>query len=298
LYTREATDLRAATEGSKSAQILASAFAQQKMNLPHLNSNQATKMQALLDWMDYYGKGCHPENLPRISELNVCNRQITSIPPEISLLTNLTYLNFSNNKMLEIPVELCNLTSLSVINLDSNQISTIPPEIGKLTKLTILDISHNQLETIPPEIGLLTNLTQLYLYDNKLTSLPPELGNLRFLRDLDLEINNLSTLPYEMVNLSNLDDLDLGKNEWRCIPYTVIELVNNTPLSDFRIESDYIKIPQASSHQGFCEFLHDLRYYILVYVYYHKWRSIIIDKRGPKDDHEIRILQRYLSILG
>src|SRR5256885_427368 len=61
------------------------------------------------------------------AELDLSGNQLTSLPPEIAKLTNLTSLDLSYN-----------------------QLTSLPPEIAKLTNLTSLDLRENQLPT-PPE---------------------------------------------------------------------------------------------------------------------------------------------------
>ena len=65
--------------------------------------------------------------------LSLFGNYLTSLPPEIGLLTNLTYLD-----------------------LENNELTSLPPEIGLLTNLTTLDLGSNELTSLPPEIGTLT----------------------------------------------------------------------------------------------------------------------------------------------
>ena len=57
----------------------------------------------------------------RWSEFSLRDTELTSLPPEIGTLTNLTSLR-----------------------LDHNQLTTLPPEIAKLTNLTSLEIYNNK----------------------------------------------------------------------------------------------------------------------------------------------------------
>jgi internalin A len=63
-------------------------------------------------------------------ELNLSEKLLTSLPPEIGQLTN-----------------------LSTLNLSSNRLTKLPEEIGKLTNLTTLYPIGNPLESPPPEIA-------------------------------------------------------------------------------------------------------------------------------------------------
>ena len=81
-----------------------------------------------------------------------------------------------NNLTGEIPPEMGILTNLTYLVLYENQLTgSIPPEIWNLTNITGLDLSNNELTgSIPLELWNLTNLTWLWLYDNQLTGEIPE----------------------------------------------------------------------------------------------------------------------------
>ncbi|KAB2946425.1 COR domain-containing protein [Candidatus Methanoperedens sp. BLZ2] len=156
---------------------------------------------SVLDLSGYQLSSLPPEigNLTNLTELNLMENQLSSLPPEIGNLTNLTELNLYENKLSSLPPEIGNLTNLIGLSLGENKLSSLPPEIGNLTNLTGLFLEGNQLSSLPPEIGNLTNLTGLYLYGNKLRSLPPELSKLMNLTMLDLENNPLESPPPEIV---------------------------------------------------------------------------------------------------
>ena len=65
----------------------------------------------------------------------VYSNQLTSLPPELGLLTNLTLLMVRHSRL---------------INLD-------------LTRVTCFQVSNNQLTSLPAEIGQLRQLEALYV---------------------------------------------------------------------------------------------------------------------------------------
>ena len=73
------------------------------------------------------------------TKLNLSGNQLTSLPPEIEKLTNLTGLNLANNKLTSVPLEITKLTSLTSLDLGYNKLTSLPPEIAKLTKLRALN---------------------------------------------------------------------------------------------------------------------------------------------------------------
>ena len=119
---------------------------------------------------------------------------ISTLPPGIGKLTNLTHLR-----------------------LWDNQLSTLPPEIGQLTTLTNLSLWDNQLTTLPPEIAQLTNLTglSLHYYDVKVN------GHFTFYdRSIKFQERDFNF------------KVDLGKeNEWIRITTNINPKVSKEPLS-------------------------------------------------------------------
>ena len=107
--------------------------------------------------------------------LNISYNQLTTLPPEITELTNLTELYLSGNQLTSLPLEITKLTKLTRLDLYGNQLTSLPLEITKLTNLIWLDLSDNQLTALPPEITKLTKITGLDLSGNPLESPPPEI---------------------------------------------------------------------------------------------------------------------------
>jgi hypothetical protein len=152
------------------------------------------------------------------TSLDLIGRGITSIPPEIGKLKNLTELKLFTNRLTSIPAELGQLTKLESLLLSDNKLTRIPSELGQLNHLKELWLHDNQLKSIPAELGQLTNLTELSLYTNQLTSIPAELGKLNKLEILSLHYNQLTSIPAELGNLTNLTELHLYNNQLTSIP--------------------------------------------------------------------------------
>jgi Leucine-rich repeat (LRR) protein len=184
-------------------------------------------------WGEYY-------SVLNTTVLDLSDNELTgSIPPEIGVLTNLTYLNLRREQYPytsltgSIPPEIGNLTNLIYLDLSWNGLTgSIPSEIGNLTNLTQLGLYGNRLTgEIPPEIWNLTNLTELNLGDNRLTgSIPPEIGNLTNLTYLRLSSNQFTgSIPPEIGNLTNLTFLSLGDDYWELGGFTSNQLTGSTP---------------------------------------------------------------------
>ncbi len=172
--------------------------------------------------------------------LDLSEKNITKLPPEIGQLTNLTRLYLHSNQLTSLPPEIGQLTNLTTLSLSINQLTSLPPEIGQLTNLTGLHLNSNQLTSLPPEIGQLTNLTTLYLHSNQLASLPPEIGQLANLSVFTLFNNQLTSLPPEIGQLTNLTELYLSSNQLTSLP---AETQNLRQLKHFYIENNNLPIP-------------------------------------------------------
>ena len=155
--------------------------------------------------------------------LDLSGNNLTSLPPEITKLTNITSLILWNNNFASLPPNITKLTNLTLLDLSGNNLTSLPSEITKLTNLTLLDLSGNNLTSLPSEITKLTNLTSLYLPGNNLTSLPPDITKLTNLTLLDLSGNNLTSLPSEIAKLTNLTSLGLSENPLESPPPEIVK---------------------------------------------------------------------------
>ena len=77
------------------------------------------------------------ERLPRLQLLNLYHNELTSLPADIGLATNLETLSIGNNRFAgTIPTELGLLVNLKGLFLNDNKMrSTIPSQLGSLTNL-------------------------------------------------------------------------------------------------------------------------------------------------------------------
>lgn len=77
-------------------------------------------------------------------------------------------LDLSGLSLSSLRPEITLLTDLKDLNLRSNKLAALPPEIGVLTSLTSLDLSYNTFKDLPLFIRRLTNLKRLNLDETKL----------------------------------------------------------------------------------------------------------------------------------
>ncbi|WP_417915672.1 COR domain-containing protein [Candidatus Electronema sp. JM] len=125
-------------------------------------------------------------------------QKLTTLPPELFQLTNLTTLDLSANNLTTLPKEICQLRSLREIHLWENKLTALPQELGQLRNLQKLYLWNNKLTNLPMELFQFTSLTELHLGGNQLTTLPPEIGQLTKLEYLLLNGNPLISPPLEI----------------------------------------------------------------------------------------------------
>jgi len=155
--------------------------------------------------------------------LDLWLKGLTSLPPEISELKNLTELNISHNEFTLLPPEISELKNLTELNISYNEFTLLPPEISELKNLTVLDMSHNEFTSLPPEISKLKNLTTFYIHDNEFTSLPPEISKLKNLTTFYISFNEFTSLPPEISKLKNLTKLNMDRNEFTSLPPEILK---------------------------------------------------------------------------
>lgn len=133
-----------------------------------------------------------PRFLTSCKTLLLSHNQLSSIPAEISLLTNLEHLDLSSNSLSSegLPVHFFSLFHLKSLNISQNSLSSlqhfhrfsnlerlnvshnsiteIPQDFAGLQKLTILIINKNQIKAIPKTLVLLNSLEKIILFDNPL----------------------------------------------------------------------------------------------------------------------------------
>ncbi|KAJ6938166.1 leucine-rich repeat receptor-like protein kinase [Populus alba x Populus x berolinensis] len=193
--------------------------------------------------------------------LHLANHELNgSIPPQISILPQLTYLNLSSNNLAgELPSSLGNLSRLVELDFSSNDfMNSIPPELGNLKNLVTLNLSYNSFSgPIPSALCHLDNLTHLFMDHNSLESaLPREIGNMRNLESLDVSYNTLTgPIPRTLGRLAKLRSLILSRNPINgSIP---LEIGNLTNLKDLQLRSN-ILVGSIPSTIGFLSDLTNL----------------------------------------
>lgn len=127
------------------------------------------------------------------STLDLNDKGLTKVGPDIYNKTGTTTLILSNNSIQTLPSEMGKMTKLEVFKIDHNRLEgSLIGEI-RMMPLKTLDVSYNNMTGMPAEIGQLNKLETLNYSYNKITGLPNELSNLKnYLKEFNLTGNPLS----------------------------------------------------------------------------------------------------------
>ena len=143
----------------------------------------------------------------------------------------LTQLDLSENSLTSIPHEIYQLVNLTSLNLNVNQISTIPWQIRSLESLRSLSLDHNRIELAPLAIASLPNLTKFNCKKNPLSFLPSHVtskGNLAILKHLKQV--TVETESWKHVKMVLVGTIGSGKSSL-CRKLSKAESINTPTVS-------------------------------------------------------------------
>lgn len=151
------------------------------------------------------------------------SENLTTFPEEIfELADTLEILDLSHNALSSIPEEISRLTNLKIAFFSNNRFTTVPSFRG-CKQLYMVGFKSNQIETFDEEV-LPDSISWLILTDNKLKKLPHSIGKLTKLQKCALAGNQIKHLPDEMAACRNLELLRLSANELDAIPSWLLSL--------------------------------------------------------------------------
>ncbi|MCP4439439.1 MAG: leucine-rich repeat domain-containing protein [Aureispira sp.] len=105
-------------------------------------------------------------HLLNLTELDLGNCGISSVPEQISLLINLVDLNLESNSITRLPENISLLPNVESLNLQDNPLSCLPQNINSLSKLNDLYLQDTLIESLPENFVHLSNLREVYLYNS------------------------------------------------------------------------------------------------------------------------------------
>ncbi|KAL1818008.1 hypothetical protein ACET3Z_020582 [Daucus carota] len=148
------------------------------------------------------------------------------IPPEISLLSSLSFLNLSNSLFSgQIPHELSGISKLALLDLSFNYLyGDFPIAIFNLPGLLVLNVSDNEnLSGYLPEFNTTSPFRELDIADTEFSgTIPSTIGNLKSLNRLRLKNcyfsgsipASIGQIPRSFSQLKNLEYLSLSENNF------------------------------------------------------------------------------------
>ncbi|CCX31305.1 Similar to Leucine-rich repeat-containing protein 40; acc. no. Q6GPJ5 [Pyronema omphalodes CBS 100304] len=188
-----------------------------------------------------------------LNSIDIHNNLLTSLPSNLSQLSELTHLNLSGNKLTNSALEvLFSISSLKDLKLSKNLFTDdLSEQISQLTSLESLDLHENKLTSLPSSISSCTHLRHLDLSHNCISSLPlAELSSCP-ISDLDVSHNKLSGtfFPENVNSLPHLAELNISSNQITLFSATTIVLpqlkqllANNNQLSDIPDVTGWIEL--------------------------------------------------------
>ena len=153
------------------------------------------------------------DSLENITELNICDKNINEIPPQIENLSNLLVVLADCNNIKELPLELFKLKSLAMLSLSNNNISEIPHEIEKVN-IFYLDISNNPIKTLPEIIYKKKRISNLLLHNTNIQNIPENICQLKNLTTLTFDDKHLPTIAKYLSYFPNINSINLTHSNY------------------------------------------------------------------------------------
>ena len=177
--------------------------------------NQLARVRFLKGLGIPLGKG----EAEKITYLNLSDRNLIVIPPEIGILRNLKDLLLANNDIRNMSLSLLSCRNLRRLDLSSNALNHIPIQMTYLTHLEDLSLRDNRLKSLPGNFAQMRSLRYLDLSNvhprlakgyNDFKYIPPTVCHLPNLEKLLLEKLNISQLPVSIVYMKKLQVLSIS----------------------------------------------------------------------------------------
>ena len=144
--------------------------------------------------------------------LEIAERALTSLPPQLSRLSELVTLIVSNNALATLPDEIGKLSKLRNLEAAGNELIALPKTLAEVTGLQVIDVSSNKLTDIAP-LATLEGLVAVNAGHNEISDLPLAWGKLEHMQTLSCPHNRIVTMPPGLGHLQMLVSLDLSANK-------------------------------------------------------------------------------------
>lgn len=127
---------------------------------------------------------------------------LDTLPPKISLLSNIEWLSINNSHLNSLPSEIGDLKNLKTLNLgflkqhmqQRNQLKILPDQIKNLDHLENIYLCGNQFETFPEVLCQLKHLKFIHLGNNPIGSISQCLCN----KDIVINLSHTKLNRFEL----------------------------------------------------------------------------------------------------
>ena len=187
-------------------------------DFPQLRSLSLTGNHEVRDFA-FLGK------LSKLQKLYLGDTGISSIPPEVASLPELTTLFLGKNAIKDFSL-LSKLPKLIDLGLEEMSLRKIPDEVLAIPDLQVLGLYGNSIASITA-LKKLPKLEELYIASNNLKKIPKELKKLKALRMQDI-MHNYKLTDWSVVGeLTQLEELMMtNAHDIKKLPAEIFELPN------------------------------------------------------------------------
>ena len=175
--------------------------------------------------------------------IEIADRALTSLPPQLSRLVDLVTLIVSGNALARLPDEVGTLAKLRNLEAAGNELEELPASLAQLAGLQVLNVANNRLKSLAP-IAKLEALVSVSAGHNALEELPLSWESLEHMQRLEAPHNQIRDFPRGIGCLQQLVTLDLAHNQIEQVPMELSNLtvkklqsvkLRENPLADPRI---------------------------------------------------------------
>lgn len=178
--------------------------------------------------------------LQNLTNINIVNSSIQTLPNIFSNLDNLNQLQLDSNPISSIPDNVFPLNFSSnfwFLMLRNTTLTTVPTALSKLTNLNRIDFQRHSIQEIhDDDFKHLEKLEVLYFTDNLLHTVSDNaFKDLKSLIILYLDNTRLTTIPKAVMNLPSLFELTLSNTRIDCTCESLGWIKNWIRRSDLQI---------------------------------------------------------------
>jgi len=156
---------------------------------------------------------------------------LQEFPREIfELADTLEVLDLSGNSLSSLPDDLSRLSQLRVLFCSENRFTQLPEVLSSCVHLEMVGFKANSIREVPAA-AISPGLRWLILTDNQISALPDSIGSCDRLQKLMLAGNQLADLPEAMRSCVGLELLRISANRFQALPEWLLQLPRLTWLA-------------------------------------------------------------------